>query len=84
MKSLHIKECFFELPSDFYGSLGSALMLMANRAIQAEAYKEVYDGGCYDLYEYFTGKDRKGKCVIDYEIIDIDEEVNINESMDVN
>ncbi len=72
MKSLHIKECFFELPTDFYGSLGDALMLMANRRIQAEAYKEVRDGECYDLYEYFT-KNRKGKCVISYEIIDIED-----------
>lgn len=71
MKSLHIKECFFELPDDFNGSLGDALILMANRAIQAEAYKEVYGDKCYDLYEYFT-KNRKGKCVMSYDFIDIE------------
>lgn len=70
MKALHIQECYFELPNDFNGSLGNALMLMANRAIQAEAYKEVYKRTAYDLKDYFLNE-RKGKTIIEYEFIDI-------------
>lgn len=70
MQALHIKECYFELPDNFNGSLGDALMLMANRAIQAEAYKEVYKSNVCDLKDYFVNE-RKGKAVIAYEFIDI-------------
>ena len=71
MRTFHIKECLFELPSDFDGSVGDALMLMANRAKQAEAYKEMYKHEIYDMYEYFT-KYKNGKCVMDCEFIDIE------------
>lgn len=74
MRALHIAECYFELPSDFDGSLGDALMLMANKRKQAEAYKEVYmpdiSDTC-DLYEYFT-KNKKGKCIMEHAFIDIE------------
>lgn len=70
MKTLHIKECYLELPDDFNSSLGDALMLMANRCIQAEAYKEVHNRTAYDMKDYFFNK-RKGKAVIVYEFIDI-------------
>ena len=69
-KILHIKECFFELPDDFNGSLGDALLLMANRAIQAEVYKEVSNKIVYDMRDYFINK-RKGKAAISYEIIEV-------------
>ena len=71
MKAFHITDCLFELPSDFDGSVGDVLMLMANRAKQAEAYKEMYECEIYDMYEYFT-KDKKGKCVMNYAFIDIE------------
>lgn len=67
---LHIKECFFELPDDYQGSLGEALMLMANRVIQSEAYKEGKEIKCCNVYEYFA-KHRTGKCVIGCEFIKI-------------
>ena len=72
MKSLYIKECYFELPSDFDGSIGDALMLMANRAKQAEAHKEVYklNISTTDIYKYFT-KNKKGKCVMECAFMDI-------------
>ena len=40
-KTLHIMECYFNLPDDFNGSLGDALMLMAHRAKEAELYNEI-------------------------------------------
>lgn len=70
MKALHIQECYFELPDGFNGSLGDALMLMANRTIQVEAYKEVYNRIIYDAKDYFINE-RKGKTIISYEFIDI-------------
>jgi len=70
LKVLHIQECYFELPNDFNGSFGDALMLMANRAVQAEVYKEVYDRTVYDVKDYFISE-RKGKAVVAYEFTDI-------------
>lgn len=70
-KILHIKDCYFNLPDDFNGTLGEALILMSNRAIQAEVYKEMYNSVCFDTYDYLVNSDRS-KCVMQYEFIDAD------------
>ena len=73
-KVLHITNCYFNLPDDFSGTLGEALMLMANRAIQAEAYKEVRDGRHYDSNEYLERliENDKSKCILKYEVIELE------------
>lgn len=70
-KLLRIYECYFNLPDNFNGTLGDALMLMANRAKEAEAYDEVktYYDGFPDLYGHLRNND-KAKCSIQYEIVD--------------
>ena len=68
-KILHIKNCYFNLPDNFNGTLGEALMLMANRLIQAEAYREVRKSECCDLYQHLMESDRS-KCIMEYEVID--------------
>lgn len=68
-KILHIKEAYLNLPNDFNGTLGEALMLMAKRAILAEQYSEVNKGISFDLYDDLI-KSEKSKCIIAYEIID--------------
>lgn len=40
-KLLSIEECHFNLPDDFDGSLGDALMLLAQYRLQCEADKKV-------------------------------------------
>lgn len=69
-KVLHIKNCYFNLPDGFNGTLGEAMILMANRLIQAEAYKEVRKGECCD-YQYLIENNRS-KCVMEYEVIDVE------------
>lgn len=70
-KLLRIYECYFNLPNDFNGTLSDALMLMANRAKEAEIYNEVnkYYDEWIDLYEHLRDNDR-AKCSIRYDIID--------------
>lgn len=69
-KTLLIYGCCFNLPDNFNGTLGDALMLMANKAKQAEAYNEI--NVCCDehgdLYSRLINND-KIKCSIQYEII---------------
>lgn len=68
-KIFHIKECYFNLPDNFDGTLADALMLMANRAVQAKAYNEIYKHeNVTDLHEHLIKADRS-KCVIEYEFI---------------
>lgn len=55
-KLLSIQECHFNLPDDFDGSLGDALMLLAKYRLQCESDKKVNRkndyGDCYrDLIE---------------------------------
>ena len=70
-KLLRIYECYFNLPNDFNGTLGDALMLMANRAKQAEAYNEIslYYDEYFDAYGHLKEND-KAKYSIRYNIID--------------
>lgn len=70
-KLLRIYECYFNLPDNFNGTLGDALMLMANRAKEAEAYNEVntYYDDLPDPYSHLRNND-KVKCSIQYEIVD--------------
>ena len=70
-KLLRIYEGYFNLPDDFNGTFGEALMLMANRAKEAEVYDEVnvYYDECFDLYGHLKDND-KTKCIIRYEIVD--------------
>lgn len=77
-KILHIYECHFNLPNDFNGTLGEALMLMANRALAAEAYDEFSFVGRYedidiDMREHLLNNEN-AKCSIAYEIEDYDSE----------
>lgn len=70
-KMLHIRECFFNLPDNFNGTLADALMLMANRAAQAEAYNEMYEYRCrkdVNLSECLVSEDNI-KCTIEWEFI---------------
>ena len=66
-KILHIKECYFKLTDNFEGTLGEALLLMSNRLVQSEAYKEVHKPICTDLYDYLINSD--SKAIIAYEFI---------------
>lgn len=51
-KLLIIQECQFNLPDDFEGTLGDALMLLAKRRLEAESNNEVNrednDSDCYE------------------------------------
>lgn len=67
-KILHITECYFNLPDDFMGTLGNALMLLANAALQAEAYKEIERSEKCTL-EALENKDRV-KCIMGYELLE--------------
>ena len=72
-KTLHILECFFNLPDNFNGSLGEALTLMANRTLEAEAYNEIKDidvhGDGFDALVHLRNRD-ESKCIIQYQILD--------------
>lgn len=69
-KTLHILECYFNLPDNFNGSLGDALMLMAHRAKEAESYNEInsHDEYIVDRLKHLTNND-KSKCIIQYQIL---------------
>lgn len=69
-KILHIEDVYFYLPDDFDGTLGDALMLLANRLVQAEAYKEVYPVKPYNLYGQLKESIRNNKAVISYTYLD--------------
>ena len=69
-KTLHIMECYFNLPDDFNGSLGDALMLMAHRAKEAELYNEInaHDEYIFDRLKHLINNE-KSKCIIHYRIL---------------
>lgn len=71
MRMLHIKECYFKLPEDFNGSIGDILLLMANRYLQSEAYKEINERNEVDFDNEFIASNKKG--IIAYEFVDIEE-----------
>ena len=65
-KLLSIQECQFSLPDDFDGTLGDALMLLAEYRLKCEASQKVNQEDpnitCYEALE----KDDNIKCSIKY------------------
>ncbi len=74
-KLLSIGECQFSLPDDFEGSLGDALLLLANHRLEAEKNKginreEDINIPCYDKLR--TENDIK--CAIKYSLSKVSED----------
>ncbi len=67
-KLLSIKECYFNLPDDFEGTLGDALMLLAKKRLESESKdkinKEDDSADCYA--KLITDEDIK--CSIKYSL----------------
>ena len=68
-KILSIKDCYFNLPDDFNGSLGNALMLLAKYRLEKEMSSQIIrkdiefqDCDCYKLLM----EDDNSKCSITY------------------
>jgi len=70
-RTLYIEECYFNLPNDFDGTLGEALALLANRALEAEMYDEICDyyGDYYGMHDHLKNNN-KAKCSISWRIIE--------------
>ena len=50
-KLLSIQECHFNLPDDFNGTLGDALLLLAQHRLQSESDKKInYENKDCDCY----------------------------------
>lgn len=73
-KLLSIGECQFSLPDDFEGTLGDALLLLANHRLQAEKNKRInkedIDMSCYDKLRDKTDI----KCAIKYSLSRVSED----------
>lgn len=73
-KLLSIGECQFSLPDDFEGTLGDALLLLANHRLEAEKNKSIsredIDTPCYDKLR--TKNDIK--CAIKYSLSKVSED----------
>ena len=73
-KLLSIRECQFSLPDDFEGTLGDALLLLANYRLQVEKSKSInkenIDVPCYDNLRDKTDI----KCAIKYSLSRVSED----------
>ena len=73
-KLLAIKECYFKLPDNFNGSLGDALMLLAQYRLQCEKNQKIkkqdLDVDCY----INLMKSSDEKCSIKYDIYQLSED----------
>lgn len=73
-KLLSIGECQFSLPDDFEGTLGDALLLLANYRLESEKTKSInrvdMDAPCYDELR----NENDIKCAIKYSLSRVSED----------
>lgn len=67
-KLLSIKECYFNLPDDFEGTLGDALMLLAKKRLESESKEKINkEDNDFDCYTTLLSN-RDIKCSIKYSL----------------
>lgn len=82
-KMLYIEECWFNLPDDFNGTCGEALMLLAKYRLEQENKNKIgsesellkKDDGSEDLYTTLISKDNR-KATLAHAFLKLDEETN--------
>ena len=82
-KLFYIKECWFNLPDDFNGTCGEALMLLAKYRLEQENKNKIWadselskkDDGSEDLYTTLVSKDDR-KATLAHAFLKLDEETN--------
>lgn len=78
-----IKECWFNLPDDFNGTCGDALMLLAKYRLEQENKNKIgsenellkKNDGSEDLYATLVSNDDK-KTTLSYAFLKLDEKTN--------
>lgn len=74
-KLLQIKECYFNLPDDFNGSLGEALMLLAQYRLKCEENQKIKNMDKCDTDTYASlMTNNESKCSIAYSICQLSED----------
>lgn len=72
-KLLNIYECKFALPDDFNGTLGEALMLLANHRLQAEKKSKIHKRNSKtEAYKELITNDNT-RCYLKYGIFELSE-----------
>lgn len=82
-KLFYIEECWFNLPDDFNGTCGEALMLLAKYRLKQESENKIgsesellkKDDGSEDLYTSFISSDDR-KATLAHAFLNLDEETN--------
>lgn len=73
-KLLEIKECYFNLPDNFKGSLGEALMLLAQYRLECEKNQKIKEENSdVDCYNNLMKSNDK-KCNMKYAMYQISED----------
>ena len=82
-KLFYIEECWFNLPDDFNGTCGEALMLLAKYRLEQERKNKIgsesellkKDDGSEDLYTSLVSSDNR-KATLGHAFLKLDEETN--------
>lgn len=83
-KLFYIKECWFNLPDDFNGTCGEALILLAKYRLEQENKNKIgsesellkKDDGSADLYTSLVSNDNR-KATLAHAFLKLDEETNV-------
>lgn len=67
-KLLKIDKCYYNLPDNFNGTLGEALLLLANYRLEKERKNKISDNTDVDDWDSYTKlmENDEAKCTVEY------------------